>query len=482
MKKNNFNFNFRYNQKITIFSLSTVFFLYLLYLSIPSLYDTGRVQKVFNEKFLTDFNLNISLSTDISYRILPQPHFLIKDAKLFYEKSNLPYEIGHIKELKIYVSKKNFFKEKNVEILKVEFNKSNFFLMKNDFIFFEKYLNKKFSEKQIIIKKSKFFLNDDNKNIIFIYTINKSKLNFDLEDDTNFLSTIGEIYKIPVKLNWSKNFTTKKKITEINTKKISIDSLNEGNFIKGKYEYENILNLFSSRLKTKYEISDESLVFESKTSLIKSTPIKYKGIVNFKPFNFKINIDSKKLDFSYFLKNLYLVNELISTELLLNQNLYGNIFISSEKITKLKNFNNIALNINFKENEINFDNTRLYSDKLGELEFYDSILQSVEGAAILSAKLKLKIKEQDFFYKTFLIPKKNRKEIKNLIFDISFKLDNRSIVINNVLFEDNNNEVKNFDFVDQIIENNKQIKYDYFNSILFRKFIKEIIIAYSHEG
>ena len=481
MKKNNFNFNFRYNHKITIFSLSTVFFLYLLYLSIPSLYDTGRVQKVFNEKFLTDFNLNISLSTDISYRILPQPHFLIKDAKLFYKKKNLLNEIGHIKELKIYVSKKNFFKEKNVEILKVEFNKSNFFLMKNDFIFFKKYLNKKFSEKQIIIKKSKFFLNDDNKNIIFIYTINKSKLNFDLEDDTNFLSTIGEIYKIPVKLNWSKNFTTKKKITEINTKKIFIDSLNEGNFIKGKYEYENILNLFSSRLKTKYEISDETLVFESKTSLIKSTPIKYKGIVNFKPFNFKINIDSKKLDFSYFWKNLYLVNELISTELLLNQNLYGNISFSSEKITKNKNFNKIALNINFKESEINFDNTRLFSDKLGEIEVHDSILQSIEGVAILSAKLKLKIKEQDLFHKNFLIPKKNRKEIKNLIFDISFQLDDGLIIVNGVFFEDNN-KIKNFDLIDQIVENNKQIKYDYYNSILFRKFIKEIIIAYSQVG
>ena len=181
------------------------------------------------------------------------------------------------------------------------------------------------------------------------------------------------------------------------------------------------------------------------------------------------------------MKNLYLVNELISTELLLNQNLYGNIFISSEKITKLKNFNNIALNINFKENEINFDNTRLYSDKLGELEFYDSILQPVEGAAILSAKLKLKIKEQDFFYKTFLIPKQNRKEIKNLIFDISFQLDTGLIIINAVLFEDNN-KVKNFDLIDQIVENNIKIKYDYFNSILFRKFIKEIIIAYSQVG
>jgi len=257
--------------------------------------------------------------------------------------------------------------------------------------------------------------------------------------------------------------------------------MNEGNFIKGKYVYENILNLFSSRLKTKYEISDESLVFESKTSLIKSTPIKYKGFVNFKPFNFKIDVDSKKLDFSYFWKNLYLVNELISTELLLNQNLYGNISIYSDKITKNKNFNKILVNINFKESEINFNNTRLYSNKLGELEVYDSILKSVKGTAILSAKLKLKIKEQDFFYKTFLIPKQNRKEIKNLIFDISFQLDTGLIIINAVFFDDNN-KVKNFDLIDQIVENNRQIKYDYFNSILFRKFIKEIIIAYSQVG
>ena len=50
------------------------------------------------------------------------------------------------------------------------------------------------------------------------------------------------------------------------------------------------------------------------------------------------------------------------------------------------------------------------------------------------------------------------------------------------MFDFSNNKVKNFDSIDQIIENNKQIKYDYFNSILFRKFIKEIIIAYSQVG
>ena len=474
-------FNFRYNHKIGIFTLSSVFFLYLLYLSIPSLYDTGRAQKVFNDKFLTDFNLNISLSTDISYRILPQPHFYIKDAKLFYNKSNLPHEIGQIKELKIFISKRNFFKKKNVKILKVEFNKSNFFLMKNDFVFFKKYLNQKFSEKKLIIKKSKFFLNDDNKNTILIYTIDKSVLNFNSDENTNYLNTKGEIYKIPVKLNWSKNFTTKKKITEINTKKISIDSLNEGNLIEGKYEYENILDLFSSRLKTKYKVSDKSIVFESKKSLIKSTPIEYNGIIKFKPFNFLINIDSKKLDFSYIWKNLYLINELISTKLLINQNLYGNIFISSEKILKNKYFNKIDININFKESEINLNNTQLYSDKLGELQVYESIFKFEKGLAILSGKLKLKIKNKNFFYKNFLIPKQNRKRIKNLIFDISLQLNNRSIKVNNIFFEDNN-KIKNFDLVDQIIENNKDTNYDYLNPILFRKFIKEVIIAYSQVG
>tara|TARA_B100001245_G_C22831517_1_gene399967 strand:- start:76 stop:1140 length:1065 start_codon:yes stop_codon:yes gene_type:complete len=354
--------------------------------------------------------------------------------------------------------------------------------MKKDLVFFKKYLNEKLSKKKIIVKKSKFFLNDDNKNIIFIYTIDKSKLNFNLEENTNFFSTKGKIYKIPVESYWSKNFTTKKKITKINTKKISIDLLNEANFVDGKYEYENILEFFSNRFKTKYKVLDNSIIFESKKSYIKSTPITYKGTINFKPFDFLITIDSKKLNFSYIWKNLYLINELISTKLLLNQNLYGKILIFSKNITKNKYIDKVDININFKESDINLDNTKFYSDKFGEIEFYKSKLQSNEGLATLSSKIRIKIKDKDIFHKSFLIPKKARKKIKNLIFDISFQLDNRSININKILFEDENSKIKNFDTIDQIIENNNQVKYDYFNPILFRKFIKEIIIIYSQEG
>ena len=57
MKK--INFNFKFNLKIGIFTFTSLFFLYLLYLSIPSLYDSGRVQKDLYNKLIKEFGLNL---------------------------------------------------------------------------------------------------------------------------------------------------------------------------------------------------------------------------------------------------------------------------------------------------------------------------------------------------------------------------------------------------------------------------------------
>ena len=59
MKK--INFNIKLNFKIGIFTLTSLFFLYLLYLSIPSLYDSGRVQKALYNNLVEEFGLNLSL-------------------------------------------------------------------------------------------------------------------------------------------------------------------------------------------------------------------------------------------------------------------------------------------------------------------------------------------------------------------------------------------------------------------------------------
>ena len=71
------NFN---KHLITIISL---LFVYLFYLLIPTLYNKTWVQNTFENKLLDDFKINFSISSEISYEILPSPHFTITDSKIF---------------------------------------------------------------------------------------------------------------------------------------------------------------------------------------------------------------------------------------------------------------------------------------------------------------------------------------------------------------------------------------------------------------
>ena len=89
--------------------LITILFLYLFFLSIPSLYDMGSIQTKLNKKINEEFNINISLSSNINYNILPKPHFLIENTKLYTRDLDAPKELGQIKKLKVFINQKYFF-------------------------------------------------------------------------------------------------------------------------------------------------------------------------------------------------------------------------------------------------------------------------------------------------------------------------------------------------------------------------------------
>ena len=99
--QNKTNNNFKisnFNKFITIF-IALLFF-YLFYLSIPVLYDKSWVQNNIEKWLLKEFKLDFSISSDVSYRILPSPHFLIKDSKLFKKEDNKANTLADIKNLK----------------------------------------------------------------------------------------------------------------------------------------------------------------------------------------------------------------------------------------------------------------------------------------------------------------------------------------------------------------------------------------------
>ena len=75
--KTNNNFNISVFNKYLI-TFIALLFIYIFYLLIPILYEKTWVQNNIKNKLFNEFKIKLSPFADISYRILPAPHFLIK--------------------------------------------------------------------------------------------------------------------------------------------------------------------------------------------------------------------------------------------------------------------------------------------------------------------------------------------------------------------------------------------------------------------
>ena len=133
-------------------------FLYVFYLLIPSIYDMDWIKDNIQTMLLREFKLNLDSVDNISYRILPAPHFLIKDTKLLSNSLSSEKSIGEIRYLKIFINQMNFFDKEKITIKKVKIDNANFSLQRNDLKMLNDYTNRKFSNKIIEINKSNIFL------------------------------------------------------------------------------------------------------------------------------------------------------------------------------------------------------------------------------------------------------------------------------------------------------------------------------------
>ena len=482
MKK--INFNIKFNFKIGVFTFASFFFLYLLYLSIPSLFDSGRVQKVLYNKLIEEFGLNLSLSSEITYRILPQPHFYIKDTKVFRDKTKVSEEIGEIKDLRVFISSRNFFNKNKINISKIILSKCNFFFNRSNLDYINEFLKKDFSEKNIFIKKSKFFFNDINRKIIFIYTINKLEFFKDVKENSNQIKTTGSIFKIPIKFSWQKNLSNKNTTLNFKAEKVDIDFINKGNFEKGKYIYENNFNILTNNFKTQYEIFDNIIKLNSKKSFIKNTPISYSGNIELSPFSFQIFVDAKDIDLRYFLNNTFLLNEILSSKILINENINGQIKIKTNKLNKIKLFNNAIINFNFEEGDINLNNSYFTNNKFAKISLYNTNFEQNDGNSNFDGEIKFDIFDYEQFFRVFSIPKKNRlkKKIFKINFQYTFNLNNSKFSIDRINFLDKNDKIIQSKNVDDFVEDNYEMRFQISNNVLFKNFMRQVINIYLDEG
>ena len=166
-------------------------FLYIFYLLIPLLYDKSSIQKSVESKLLSEFKINVSTSADISYRILPAPHFLIKNSKILLKGSKSQKSMANVKNLKVFLSQKNLFNKEKMIITSIVIDRANFYLLRNELKILSDSSNNPFSNKKTKISSSNIFFKDNLGEIITIIKINKAILFFDDEKQLNLFKLKG---------------------------------------------------------------------------------------------------------------------------------------------------------------------------------------------------------------------------------------------------------------------------------------------------
>ena len=433
--KTNNNFKISSFNKYLIVLIGLLFF-YIFYLLIPLLYEKNWVQNNIERKLHKEFNLNISASADISYRILPAPHFLIKDSIILIESNEKQKPIADIKTLKVFLSQANFFDKEKVRLKKVVISNANFSLLRSDLKSLKASSNNQFSNKKIKINTSNIFFKNDLEEIISIVKINKAILFFDDNKKLNLFNLKGETFAIPFVFEFiSENNSTKNKKINFDAKSLNLNIFNEtiikkNNLIKGK----NIISFLNSSIITKYDIKDKLINFISENSRLKNSKFNYSGVLSINPFDLKMDIDLG--DYKLFETN-YILNEFVKSGLLFNKNINVEISIAARSKVKSEIFQHTKINLNILNGKINFNNTKFVNDKIGSLIISNSNLFLENDNLILSANILFDIENLDSFFSFLNTNKTSRKNIKSILINLNYNFSTQEIEFNNIKVDKN---------------------------------------------
>ena len=147
------------NSSKVVLTSVTVFFTAILFLSLPVLLKYKSIQNKIEKKISSEFKINLKNLDDISFKIFPRPHYLVKKANLDLNVKDDKSSIIETNNLKIFISTQSIFSKKNINIEGIEIGNANIYFKIKDILDFRNHLYYKIN-KPIYVKNSKFFLQD----------------------------------------------------------------------------------------------------------------------------------------------------------------------------------------------------------------------------------------------------------------------------------------------------------------------------------
>ena len=467
---NNFNIS---NFNKYLISFIALLFIYLFYLLTPLLYSKTWLQTSIEDKLLNEFKMDLSTSANISYRILPAPHFLIKDSKILVIKDNVKKSIAEIKEFKVFLYQGNFFSKEKLNIKKIVINGANFSLLRSDFDLLNKLKKKKFSTKKIEINNSKIFFKDNLEEIILIIKIDKTDLFFDNKKLSNFLNLKGEVFNIPFIFNFnSRNDTINYEKISFKSKKIKLNISNESTVEKELTSGENNISFLTSSINTKYSVREKLIIFKSDISKLTNSQVNYDGKLSINPFdlNFNIYLDNHRI--SKLLNINPILVEFIKSGMLFNENISVKNSISINSNEKNEIFQNAKINFNIVNGKLNLDNSIFVNSKIGLLELDNSSLFIENDNLILNTNIFFKIKDSDALFSFLNTNKKSRKNIRNILINLDYNFLKDEINFNDIKIDNNNVSDKFLNVFEDLSDNISN------NMIKSRRLINQLLSIY----
>ncbi len=454
-------FKFDRNNKVFLGFVAVVF-LTLTYFLIPTAYNKKLIQAEIENQISQKYQIDIKFNNKISYNLFPKPNFSSKGLSILRNEK----DIGIVKNFKIFIGFKNFFRINQIQTLDLVLDKSEFNIKKDDLVFFSNLMKIEPNKNKIIIKNSNIFFKNKADEVLFINQIKNSSLYFDLQNLKNVFTSKNKIFNVPYKFIAKNDKLNKSLDLKIVSKKLVLKIENKTDYSKQnntgalKVTFKNKNNLFN------YDINKNSLNFD-----LKDTNRFYDGLIEFKPFYLETDLNYEGLNLKNFSNPLFI--EIFRSQILNNENLNAKINLDIKNIYDFDRFSDLSLKFKIEQGKMIFSRSKIKWKNNVNILFEDTNLDFENEKISLNGRMIINIEDKNDFYKSFQINKGLRKDLKNIELDFNYDFNENRIYFDNLRFDNKTNE-KLEKFVSKFNSSDDK----FFNKITFKTFVNKIFNAY----
>lgn len=399
-----------------IFVIFGLFFSFTLFLSIPAVFDYKSLETKIEKKVESNFNFNLDSVGKIKYRFFPYPHLIFEKSNLFFD-NNIDTKISTLKDAKIFISLLKLYNKK-IFIKRIELSDENFNLNLNNS---KKIINHlyNFKNKQIKIKRSKLFYRNLNNEVIAISPVDKFFYSTNLKSNQKKLKIIGNIFDTNYTFNWSKDLNSNDSNLNLKFKNPNINFENKINTKSEGNKFGTLkTNFLDNNFETIYIYNKENLEIKSNNN--SQSRVQLDGNIEFNPFFFDIKSSLRKQNINFLIKSILL--NYFNYKDNVHQNLSGYLTLHTDNINNAF-FSDGFLKFHFNNSKIILENNLINLTKIGSIEIKENLFYEDKGNVYFITKLQLNVKNQDEFYRRFLISKKKRIKLDKIFLIIEKNID-----------------------------------------------------------